>query len=238
MQISLKHGFVFLCTPKCASNAIEDMLRQYVDMDLQGSPRIRHTTVREYDRYLRPYLVALEPDRPIETIAVIREPLSWLYSWYRFRARSTLRVQRHANSTSHVSFSEFIEAYLTNPQPEFARVGSQADWLLGDSDELGIDRLFPYESLPRLVSYFSDRIEKPLSLRRLNVSPRRIYKSDLFEMVSAVRRHIWARNLRDCAQDSTCLPDPQFALPPRVTAELRVRLRRDIELHSQALGKV
>ena len=142
MQVSLKHRFVFLCTPKCASNSIEAMLRPYVDMDLQGSPSVRHTNVRQFRRYLEPYLVAVAPDTEFETVALIREPVSWLYSWYRFRARNALRTKKHIHCTSHVTFGEFVVAYLADPQPAFARVGSQSDFLTDENGNLGVDHLF------------------------------------------------------------------------------------------------
>ncbi len=233
MQVSLKHGFAFLCTPKCASNSIEDMLRPYIDIDLQGAPAVRHTNVRQYRRYIQPYLSAVAPEVPIETFALVREPVSWLYSWYRFRARSALRAQDHVNSTAHVNFAEFVEAYLGDPQPEFARVGSQADFLLDEQGLPGVDHLFAYENVQRLVDALSARMGRPLALRSINVSPGRVYRSNLLENVGALQRRIRSRLVRSPRAAHVPVPDPS-ALEPAISAALLARLRSDFELHQRA----
>ncbi|HEX5788455.1 MAG TPA: hypothetical protein VFY03_09765 [Woeseiaceae bacterium] len=233
MQISLKHGFVFFCTPKNASNSIEDMLRPHIDLDLQGSPAVRHTNVRQFRRYLAPYLADVAPETRFETLALVREPVSWLYSWYRFRARSQLRETHHVNSTAHVSFRGFLEAYLEEPQPEFARVGSQAEFLEDEAGRHGIDRLFAYEDLPALVHYLAGRIGEPLSLRAINVSPGRVYRSNLLEKLGALHRRARARLVRD-AHPRPQGPDPRDGLPGPLLDALTARLQRDFELHASA----
>jgi hypothetical protein len=237
MQISLKHRFVFFCTPKCASNSIEAMLRPHVDIDLQGSPQVRHTNVRQYHRFLAPYLAEIAPATTFDTVALIREPVSWLYSWYRFRARSELRATKHVNSTSHVSFEEFIAAYLTEPQPEFARVSSQADFLLDDLGRRGVDHLFAYESVGVLVDWFAGRIGVPLSLRAINVSPTRVYRSNVLEHIGALQRQLRSRLVRDSRQAQASRRDTSPALSAGLGAALASRLRRDFELHAAALGR-
>lgn len=235
MQVSLKHGFVFFCTPKNASNSVEAMLRPHIDLDLQGSPAVRHTNVRQYRQYLAPYLATVAPQVSLETLALVREPVSWLYSWYRFRARSELRESRHVNSTAHVTFAGFLEAYLEDPQPEFARVGSQAEFLQDEQGAAGIDRLFAYEGLQGLVDYLSDRIGEPLSLRTINVSPTRVYRSNLLEKAGALHRRIRSRLVRD-AQPRQEGPDPRAELPAALRERLILRLERDFALHAAARG--
>ena len=237
MQISLKHRFAFFCTPKCASNSIEAMLRPHVDVDLQGSPQVRHTNVTQYRRYLAPYLAEVAPDATVETVALVREPVSWLYSWYRFRARSELRVKKHVNSTSHVSFEEFLAAYLDEPQPEFARVGSQADFLLDENGRQGVDHLFAYENVEVLVDWFAGRIGIPMSLRAINVSPVRVYKSNLLEQIDALQRRVRSKLVRDSRRARIKKPESRPELPPGLKLALASRLHRDFELHAAALGR-
>ncbi len=237
MQISLNHRFAFFCTPKCASNSIEAMLRPHVDVDLQGSPQVRHTNVTQYRRYLAPYLAEVAPDTWVETVALVREPVSWLYSWYRFRARSELRAQKHVNSTSHVSFEEFLAAYLAEPQPEFARVGSQADFLLDENGRQGVDHLFAYENVDGLVDWFAGRIGTSLTLRAINVSPGRVYKSNLLEQFGALQRRLRSRLVRNSRHPRTSKPETRPELPAGLGAALASRLHKDFELHAAALGR-
>lgn len=76
MLISLKYGFAFFCTPKCASNSIEAMLKPYADIHLLGSPQVRHTDVDKFDRFIAPYLQQVAPGAEYQRVAVIREPVS------------------------------------------------------------------------------------------------------------------------------------------------------------------
>ena len=56
MLISLQHKFTFFCTPKCASNSIEAMLKPHSEIHLLGSPQVRHTDTRQYAEHVQPYL--------------------------------------------------------------------------------------------------------------------------------------------------------------------------------------
>jgi len=211
------------------------MLRPHVDIELAGSPQVRHTSVRQYRRYLAPYLADVAPGVHVQTVALIREPVSWLYSWYRFRARSELRSQKHVNSTAHVTFDKFIDAYLADPQPEFARVGSQADFLAGeDAVGTGVDQLFAFEDLALLVDWLSDRIGVPLWLRAINVSPGRVYKSNLLERLGALERRVRSRLVRPTSVSGRAKAESRPVLPPSLEAKLRKLLERDFELHTTA----
>lgn len=236
MQISLKHGFTFLCTPKCASNSIEDMLRPYIDIDLQGTPSVRHTNVRQYRRYILPYLSEVAPEAHIETYALVREPVSWLHSWYRFRSRSALRSQHHANSTAHVSFTEFVEAYLADPQPEFAKVGTQANFLLAEDGNAGVDRLYAYENIQGLVDELANRMGRTLSLRAINVSPGKVHRSNLLEQVDALQRRISSRLGRKRHAGRPPPAAAELGLDAAVAAALGEKFRRDFELHRSAIA--
>ena len=234
MQVSLKHRFVFLCTPKCASNSIEAMLRPYVDMDFQGSPAVRHTNVRQFQRYLKPYLATVAPDTQFETVALIREPLSWLYSWYRFRARNALRTTKHIHCTSHVTFGEFVEAYLADPQPAFAaRVGSQSDFLTSEDGNLGVDHLFAYENVQALVTFFSERVGRRLALRSINASPARVYRSNVLENADALIRRLRSKLLGNVGIRQTPPRDPPD-LSAHVQQALTAKIGNDFALHRAA----
>jgi hypothetical protein len=236
MQVSLKHGFAFLCTPKCASNSIEDMLRPHIDLDFQGAPSVRHTNVRLYRRYVLPYLSTVAPEVHIETFALVREPVSWLHSWYRFRARSALRSQKHANSTAHVSFAEFIEAYLSDPQPEFAKVGTQADFLLDEEGNPGVDRLYAYENIQGLVDELAGRMGRSLTLRAINVSPGKVHRSNLLEKLDALQRRIRSRLLRQGQAARPPARAPELGLEAALSAELAEKLGRDFQLYRSAVA--
>ena len=86
MLISYRTGLCYLAAPKTGSTAIEDRLRPACNIILQGNPHTKHINVREYRAHVAPMLRQFgAPD--IELCAVIREPLDWLGSWFRYRQR-------------------------------------------------------------------------------------------------------------------------------------------------------
>ncbi|MEF9604569.1 gamma-glutamyl kinase, partial [Paracoccus sp. PXZ] len=97
MLIFLQPRIVLLSVPKTGTTALEQALAPRAEIAFRSRPEIKHLNLRQYLHRIRPLLAPLgEPD--FETVAVIREPLDWLRSWYRFRARDELIG--HPNSTA------------------------------------------------------------------------------------------------------------------------------------------
>lgn len=239
MLISLKYGYAFFCTPKCASNSIEAMLKPYSDIHLLGSPQVRHTDVCGFDRFVEPYLRHVAPGAEYQRVAVIREPVSWLYSWYRFRSRSALREAGSPNSTAHVSFDEFVGAYLQDDhRPAYADLGSQLEFLTRSDGGVGVDLLYPYENLGHLETYFSAQVGAELSAGSVNVSPRRVYRYPLIEKFAYLRRGLASRisKLRLARLSvRSDLPDPRNEISASVLGRLESKLGPEMELHAEAL---
>ena len=102
-------------------------------------------------------------------MAVVRHPIDWLGSWYRYRSRDEL--VGHPNSTRGVSFDDFVAEYCKGRPAPFANVGSQAKFLQVNG-ELGVDYLFRYEAQDKIIAFLEDRLQKPINLKHLNVSPK------------------------------------------------------------------
>lgn len=185
MLIGKEHKYVFLCNTKCASNSIEEMLKPYSEIALVGLQTVRHTNFLDYDRYIKPYLKVRAQVDDLETICIVREPLSWLNSWYRFRSRSTLRNPAHPNhhkSTFGMEFSEFLTAYMSSNPPAFAKdISSQFNFVKNSMDEVGVDTIFLYEDLDSLVDYMSRRVDRNLKLKSINVSPKKATLKKLYK---------------------------------------------------------
>ncbi|WP_299646881.1 gamma-glutamyl kinase [uncultured Jannaschia sp.] len=154
---------VLLAVPKTGSTALEAALASHADAAIVNPPGLKHCGVRKYDRELRPFFER-GGQRPMEKMAVIREPVDWLGSWFRYRSRPALRG--HANSTAGMQFTHFVEAYLTPEPPAFARVGSQAVMLAG-----GVEHLFRHDDLGPATAFLAERLGTEVTLPRANVSP-------------------------------------------------------------------
>jgi hypothetical protein len=106
----------------------------------------------------------------VETLAVIREPVSWLGSWYRYRQRPFLSGR--PVSTEGLSFDQFVEAYLAETRPAYANVGAQSKFVEPRPNGTAITRFFKYEELQDCVAYLEERLELAISLPQVNVSPK------------------------------------------------------------------
>lgn len=167
MLVFWKQRLVYLATPKTGSTAIEAALEPLASVVIQRPPELKHTSVRRYWTHIAPYL-ARAADEDFMVVAVMREPIDWLGSWYRYRQRvSGVRPER---STTGLSFDTFVEGYLSDPQPAYASIGSQSRFLLPGTGP-GVDRLFRYDAMDRFVQFLEDRLDCEITLPRLNVSP-------------------------------------------------------------------
>jgi hypothetical protein len=170
MMIFPRQKLVLLALPKTGTTAVEAALEPLADIRVGGAPALKHTTLRKYRRFVRPYLAAAGIRR-LETACVLREPVAWLRSWHAYRQRPNLEGK--ANSTAGISFPEFVEAYLSDPQPGFAQVGFPSRFVAGQDGRPGVDHLFRYEDLAAFKTFLEARFEREIELPRLNVSPPR-----------------------------------------------------------------
>jgi len=159
---------VFLSVPKTGTTAYQTALASRADMVVSDPPMLKHAPVYRYNRWFRPMFERV-CDVQMETLAVMREPISWLGSWYRYRQRPFMTG--HVNATHDISFDEFVLGYLKGKKPGFADVGSQAKFLEPQPNGTGIDYLFRYEEQDRLQSFLQDRLSTTFTLERENVSP-------------------------------------------------------------------
>ena len=114
MLIFYKERLAFLSVLKTGTTAYETALRDRADMVISEPAMLKHAPVYRYNRFLRPMLANV-CDVELELLAVIREPISWLGSWWRYRQRPFMKGK--PNSTHGISFDEFVQAYLKGKNP-------------------------------------------------------------------------------------------------------------------------
>lgn len=168
MIVFWQENLVLLAVPKTGTSAIAQKLAPIADMSIQNPPELKHAPVYRYNRFLRP-MFKMAGKEDMTLAAVIRNPIDWLGSWYRYRQRPFL--DGHPNSTKEITFDEFVQAYMKGQPPQFARVGSQAKFLARQENGVGVNALFPYEQLSKYISFIEDRLEIKTDLERVNTSP-------------------------------------------------------------------
>ncbi|MDP2086505.1 MAG: hypothetical protein Q8K20_15020 [Gemmobacter sp.] len=167
MLVFWDQRLVFLATPKTGSTAIAMSLESLASVSIQRPPVLKHTSVQRFHRFVGPYL-KVASGHDFTTVALMREPLDWLGSWFRYRQREDL-LDENA-STKGMSFDDFASAYCETPQPMFAEVGSQARFLAPEG-RAPVDRIFCYERIEDFVEFLEDRLRCEIHLPRVNVSP-------------------------------------------------------------------
>lgn len=157
MLVFSAQNLVLFSVPKTGSTAMEVALKPWADIAFYKQRK--HTPVGRYQRKIAPFLKSaygLEP----ETMAVIRAPLEHLRSWYRYRA-----------ATLDVDFDGFVQAAMTKDAPDWARIGSQHNFLTSAGGKLGITHLFAYEAQPVLRSWLCARMGDEITFKPMNISP-------------------------------------------------------------------
>lgn len=168
MLVFFKERLAFLSVPKTGTTAYQTALAPRADLVITDPPLLKHAPVYRYNRFIRPMFLNV-CDSEMELMAVMRHPVSWLSSWYRYRQRSFMKDR--PNNTHGISFDEFVLAYMKGKRPGFAEVGSQLKFLEKQPNGTGITHLFAYEDQGSLQLFLEDRLAVKLDLARENVSP-------------------------------------------------------------------
>ena len=139
MLVFYKERLAFLSVPKTGTTAYETALRDHADLVISEPAPLKHAPVYRYNRFLRPMFFNV-CNVEMELMAVMREPESWLGSWWRYRQRPFMNGKE--NSTQGISFDDFVLAYLKGKKPGFANVGSQSKFLETQPNGTGIHPSF------------------------------------------------------------------------------------------------
>ncbi len=171
MLVFWKERLSFLSVPKTGTTAFHKALAPHSDISIQDPPELKHAPLFRYDRFFQSMFEKACNVNNMQTLAVMREPIDWLGSWYRYRQRPWM--QGHPNATHDISFDDFVLAYIKGSPPSFANVGSQARFLTPRPGKPPVTHLFRYEDQPGLISFLKERLDVEFELTQENVSPTR-----------------------------------------------------------------
>lgn len=158
---------VYLANPKTASQAVRAMLDPFAEIPPAARKNPHMNAAAYARRWAGP--VAAELGGAPETFAVMREPLSHMDSWFRYRQRDALRG--HPNSTHGLTFAQFVEARLADNPPPYAALGRQ-DRFLGFLDGgPPVTHIFDHLRLDLMIDFLEERLGLRLTLEARNISP-------------------------------------------------------------------
>lgn len=165
-------NLVVLEVPKTGSLALRAMLAPYTLPVSDKAPR--HIGYDGYQRHHADDLCQAFGGMP-QTVAVLRDPMERMQSWYRYRRRP--QVKGLPASTHGVSFEQFMLAYLEGTNPAMANVGRQDRFVGWNGRVARVDHLFDYAQLPLLEAFFSKRIGHSVKLPEKNKTPKSVRAS-------------------------------------------------------------
>ena len=169
MLVFFDERLVFLSVPKTGTTAWQQGLAGRADIVVSDPPELKHAPVYRYNRWFRPMFEKV-CGVEMEVMAVMREPVSWLGSWYRYRRRPFMAGR--PNSTQDVDFETFVDGYTRGQRPPYAEVGSQAKFLERPPNGTGVDHLFRYEDQESLRAFLESRLGCAVDLPGIaNASP-------------------------------------------------------------------
>ncbi|MCK0148490.1 gamma-glutamyl kinase [Marivita sp. S6314] len=194
MLVFWKERLVLLSVPKTGTHAYAQALGERASMVISDPPELKHAPLYRYNRFFRPMFDKMGGD-DLELVAVIREPMDWFGSWYRYRQRPAL--DSRPASTKHVSFDAFLQGCCEDTPPAYANVGSQAKFVEARPNGTSVQHLFRYENQSGLRAFLTSRLGSLPDIPRVNVSPQADLTASANTMVKlrAVRQDdfaLWA----------------------------------------------
>ncbi|MEM9567308.1 MAG: hypothetical protein AAF974_03290 [Cyanobacteria bacterium P01_E01_bin.34] len=231
MIVSLKHGFVFLCTPKCASSSVHAALASFGEITIKAPPPLKHTKYRDYVRFIQPYLEDRVNAEPLETTCIVREPVDWLYSWYRFRAR--YKALGEQQSTAEIVFPQFVEGYMSPHPPKYASgIVGQFNFVRNEAGDIGVDTIFAFDKIDDYVAYMSSKIGAAIELKTLNTSPQKRYKSSGAALIELVRNKL--RRELNIRPSTANIAQQNYGLSDGLLSDIRAFMADDLRVYELA----
>lgn len=167
MLVFSDQKLVFLAVPKTGTTAIEWTLRPHADIVF--AKQRKHLTGMRYRMKIAPFIKDTF-DLKLKPMAVMRDPIDQIGSWYRYR--QDVKEDNTDHSTAGLSFDAFVLEVIKDDPPAFAKIGSQYNFLTSPRGKLLVAHLFAYENQPRLLEFLIEKFGDGLKFKQKNVSPR------------------------------------------------------------------
>jgi len=181
MLISVHRRFVFVANTKAASTSIEALLAPHSEIARPGGPKYKHSSLGTI-RYDYSFLFDI-PEYPFESFfrfGVIRDPVDWIGSWFRFRKGNKVEAPLPADLT----FAQFWQRQDWNIRRADGEPLLQRDMFCDPRGQIMADMLLPYHRLDELLPQVLSGLGVEGDLKRLNVSN---LTSDTLEIPLALR---------------------------------------------------
>lgn len=187
MLISLQKRFIFVANTKTASTSIERALQPFADVRYGGDPRKKHIALAEIEA-AAPW-VFTKAGCGLEgffAFGVMRDPVEWLWSWFRYRKQPEVESPIPAEMT----FAEFWAQGDWNIRRRTGKKNLQSDKFLAPDGRVLADVILRHEDVARSFAEVCAGLGiEPPDLPADNVSRRRAAPEIPADLIDAVRAH-------------------------------------------------
>lgn len=167
MLIGVRKRFLFVANTKAASTSIEGAIGPHAEVSCPGGPQGKHLPLAKVrHQYGFIFSNPAYPFGDFFKFGVMRDPLEWIGSWYRYRKGNKVNVPLPKD----MDFAGFWEQGDWNVRRRDGTPYQQSDMFCNHRGEVMTDLIIPYhrldEVLPRVLSGLKIRVQLP----HLNVS--------------------------------------------------------------------
>lgn len=169
-------GFLFISNTKVASSSIHHLLYPVADAVFYRPELGKHFDYAQACERLRRW--GGPNARTLYRFGVVREPVDWMRSWYKFRSRPDMRAGAHARGNAAIpadrTFEGFVDDVLADVPADYARIREQSFFFRDRSRTVRMDFLATLDSLHEdcriLAEHPSLRPLRDLAEYRVNTS--------------------------------------------------------------------
>lgn len=215
------HGFVLLSLTKCGSTSLEDVraLRNRARVALRHEAPLKHATYAQFEQYVEPLLAIGGWAREDYEVAVlVRDPLDWLVSWWRFRSRAELLEDgRRHRWVGDLGFEEFADGFLDGRLADDPVDVRPSAFVADRAGRVGVDRVFALGRPDLWHPWLEERLGTTIEVPRRNESTERRGPGLVPEVEARLRaRMADDQALWDRVADAGEWRVPRDARPPAV----------------------
>ena len=177
MLISIKKEFCYIANTKVASTSMENVLKRISQIQLGGTPAIKHMTLHDLEHMVSPVLLKKGLDiSNYYKFSVIRSPASWVISWFNYHSLDKFKYNKR-KYFGNFTFDVFLEKVLSG---EIKYISKGQSWRF-ESDNYIMDELICFENLDDRLEFLSNKFNmESIILPKLNVSTeKRMHTKDL-----------------------------------------------------------
>lgn len=175
MLISTKKKFVFLSNYKCASTSIESVLKEHCELILTG-PKFKHLPIDKFNKYIKPLLETMG-FYDFETYCIVRDPIDYVFSWYRYRQRDELKKVKSIRYTGDVTFDQFVKEVCSEDSAPYSILGDPPEnqhlFVGYKNGKFKVDNVYTLDNIKLFSKDMYDKFDIDIDIPNKNVSSKR-----------------------------------------------------------------